>query len=90
MRFFHKLFMVTLITCTACMAAKVTRGQTYQYPVSAIDTGLLTDANSVVRLSTVEINVKDPQNATVHYHQVYTALNQKAMEEVIGEQCIFT
>lgn len=49
-----------------------------QYPVSAIADSLLEDANSVVRLSSTELTVKDPQNATGHFHKVYTILNKKA------------
>jgi len=54
-----------------------TKAQTNHYPVSAIQDSLLTDANSVVRLYETQIQVKDPQNATAHYHEIYTVLNKK-------------
>lgn len=75
------------LLCTVIMAATAfsmqLKAQGNQYPVSAITDSLLTDANSVVRLYTTEIQVKDPQNATAHYHEVYTVLNKKADDNLI-------
>lgn len=74
---------LTVLTAAACLAVSVLRGQSIQYPVASIDTSLLRKANEVVRLDATEITVKDPQNATAHYHEVYTVLNPKADRSLI-------
>jgi len=75
--FFAAILLLTL-PCT-------NRAQTpiHQFSVSSIADSLLDDANSIVRLSSTELTVKDPQNATGHFHEVYTVLNKKADRNLI-------
>lgn len=80
MRLLSKLAICIIITA---ITSSTTLAQESKYPTSEIDAALLKDANSVVRLDNTQIKVKDAQNATVHYHQVYTVLNPKADRSLI-------
>lgn len=80
MRFILKYSMLLVIVC---MAVSILHAQSVKYPVAAIKADLLDAANSVVRLDETQVTVKDAQNATVHYHEVYTILNPKAERMLI-------
>lgn len=66
-----------------CITVQTLQAQASKYPVAEINATLLEDANSVVRLDATEITVKDAQNATAHYHEVYTVLNTKGDRDLI-------